>query len=168
MNADISRFVYGTPGQMDALRKQLGDGAVLGQLFDQVRKDAQHYANEVPSDCRALFKRHLIHFLNSRCRGVHIDLTKLQREKLVRVSGEYPDQMLTLACAVGSRESSKKKLFSRELPTEEDSKRRAFCRLPLVDQGSSNHDIEAWFEEGHSTDPFFYYFFCDEAGVWGE
>lgn len=55
---------------------------------------------EQPSVPDALYKRHVerhvLHFLNHRCRAVHIDLPKLERERIVRVSGVYPNQVLTL------------------------------------------------------------------------
>ena len=39
---------------------------------------------------------HLLHFLNHRCRGVYIDLPKLMQEKVVCISGVYPNQIVEL------------------------------------------------------------------------
>tara|TARA_B100001063_G_scaffold237916_1_gene259369 strand:- start:456 stop:1145 length:690 start_codon:yes stop_codon:yes gene_type:complete len=115
---DINRFVYGTPSQLFVFKKKLGDGKALSELFDQVRKDAQHYTQKQPSDPHSLYKRHLLHFLNSRCRGVHIDLPKLKQEKLLRISGEYPNQTLTLDSTHKKRSYGKSRLSASDSPRD--------------------------------------------------
>ena len=91
-NQPLERFVYGTPGQM----RSLSGVRTMNELFDRVCKDARRYTTEHPSESNALYKRHVLHFLNHRCRGVHIDLTKLLKERIVCISGVYPDQVLDL------------------------------------------------------------------------
>ena len=146
----------------------------MSELFDRVRKDARRYTTKQPVKSDALYKRHMMHFLNRRCHGVHIDLPKLEREKVIYTSGSYPNQVLALC------ETSRRKVApssSVTLPTfcynDGLSEEAAFdlavktsldevelCPLssvPLRDPVSTIHGqvyeraaIEAWFEHSQN------------------
>ena len=70
-----------------------------------------------PSVPHALYKRHVLHFLNHRCRAMHLDLPKLEQERVVRVSGAYPNQLLVLVVRRRRRRR----------------RRRLWCRIGRVD-----------------------------------
>ena len=170
----LEGFVYGTPGQLSAL----GSVRTMEELFDRIRKDARRYTAKQPPERDALYKRHVLHFLNHRCRGVHIDLPKLMRERVVRVSGEYPNQTLSLVRRVpstapssyvapnwtclynnGHSEDVALELAIKASASEVITERCPLSDMPLKDPVSTIHGrvyersaIEAWFRH-HQTDP---------------
>ena len=90
--ARLAPFVCGSPGQLG----QLQGCETVAALFERVRKDCARYATEVPDNPDVLYKRHVLHYLNHRCRGVHLDVGRLVEEGIVRVEGSYPKQTLRL------------------------------------------------------------------------
>lgn len=168
----LNRFVFGTTAQMSAL----SGVQTMNDLFDRVRKDANRYTTEQPlTTTNALYKRHVLHYLNHRCRGAHLDLQKLERERVMRVSGVYPNQVLTLVekrvvapdRAVPSWSSRYNNGLSEEealrvavkASVDDMTNRCPLSKMPLRDPVFTIHGrvyeraaIEEWFKH-HRTDP---------------
>ena len=158
----LTRFVYGTPSQLNALSGMQS----VNDLFERVRKDARRYATDQPSTPDALYKRHLLHFLNHRCRGVHIDLPKLMQEKVVCISGVYPNQTVELLEPPWVRQLHFEDGFVQEALwiamnaiNPETKEQCPLSSMPFQDPVSTIHGrvyereaIEAWFRHSR-TDP---------------
>ena len=158
----LTRFVCGTPSQLNALNGMQS----MNDLFDRVRKDALRYTPNQPSTPYALYKRHLLHFLNHRCRGVYIDLPKLMQEKVVCISGVYPNQIVELLespraeqCCLGDDLVHRALRMAMKAIIPEAKEQCPLSSMPFQDPVSTIHGqvyereaIEAWFRHSR-TDP---------------
>ena len=86
-----------TPFQTKMLSPSHENVCTIADLFDRVREDAARYAKgDQPQNRHDVYKRHLLSYLKNRCGNAHVNFAALQREKVIRVSGEFPKQTLTL------------------------------------------------------------------------
>ena len=96
MNFAATRFCFGTPDQLEALRAAGVD--TVGSLFARASEHGRAlYDCPPPSPPRTavpVYKRHVMDFLRLRCRAVFFDVRKLEHETNLRLGGTYPWQWL--------------------------------------------------------------------------
>ena len=89
----LRKYAYGPPSLTEAL-----DVSNIHTVRDLVRR-MRHHRTSAPTD--AIYKRDLLRCVNTRFRGLHLDLAKMVSDRVIVCGGEYPDQWI--ACVADAR-----------------------------------------------------------------